>query len=601
MRGRTSRRLLARRANPNTAVTSRRSICTTSSSANPASRRRHRRPRVWRAPGVMAARCKRSGKICGMTPRRGPRATGQRSEAVGQPTTWSGVRQRDLQQDALHHPVEQVGLVGHAPVDRAMGVTPEAVGHRLHGDRRQTLLVSQFQARGRAMAARSIWAGRPTDASIPQAGERPVLLDRVGVSPGPVSPSRSVRAGAPRPSGPDLLDGCHGVVEPLIQSASVLGHQARDGPRQSLAAAPRPTPASMRVSNTRRSARRSLVMTGTPAVVNRTREPPHLAPQEHRTAEGRLGLLGDTHPAPRLVRAKIRRSGLLGHAHFFLSLAPRELGGANRPTTWQLVGVHLDADRTLEPPVGDAPANQALISRSCSGPNGGAPTASTPAPTPARPRGFGRSCMFPTFMITSLHHYGEDDPRPLDVDRDCLYPTYAYDIYLLRHAHPADRGRRPHIPAKWPRGPGPAGTRRLRRGSDPLCLARFTRHVRTLHRAPDFGQAPLVWFDHLLDVATRSQVDVIFPTQEQVTVLSHQLPRLLRAGLVTAVPPFASRRRCSTSSACARWPAWRRPNRGRSSCRTHWRRPSGAASRPTSRPPSNRLGRRAARPPMRRA
>ena len=76
--------------------------------------------------------------------------------------------------------------------------------------------------------------------------------------------------------------------------------------------------------------------------------------------------------------------------------------------------------------------------------------------------------------------------------------------------------------------------------SDPLCLARFTRHVRTLHRVPDFGQAPLVWFDHLLDVATRSQVDVIFPTQEQVTVLSHQLPRLLRAGLVTAVPPFAS-------------------------------------------------------------
>jgi predicted ATP-grasp superfamily ATP-dependent carboligase len=76
--------------------------------------------------------------------------------------------------------------------------------------------------------------------------------------------------------------------------------------------------------------------------------------------------------------------------------------------------------------------------------------------------------------------------------------------------------------------------------SDPLCLARFTRHVRTLHRVPNFGQAPLVWFDHLLDVATRSHADLIFPTQEQVTVLSHQLPRLLGAGLVTAVPPFAS-------------------------------------------------------------
>jgi predicted ATP-grasp superfamily ATP-dependent carboligase len=76
--------------------------------------------------------------------------------------------------------------------------------------------------------------------------------------------------------------------------------------------------------------------------------------------------------------------------------------------------------------------------------------------------------------------------------------------------------------------------------SDPLCLARFTRHVRTLHRVPDFGPAPLVWFDRLLDVASRSHIDVIFPTQEQVTVLSHQLPRLLQAGLVTAVPPFAS-------------------------------------------------------------
>jgi glutathione synthase/RimK-type ligase-like ATP-grasp enzyme len=76
--------------------------------------------------------------------------------------------------------------------------------------------------------------------------------------------------------------------------------------------------------------------------------------------------------------------------------------------------------------------------------------------------------------------------------------------------------------------------------SDPVCLALFTRHVRALHRVPSFGPAPLVWFDHLLSVAVGSQIDVIFPTQEQVTVLSHQLPRLLAAGLLTAVPPFAS-------------------------------------------------------------
>jgi predicted ATP-grasp superfamily ATP-dependent carboligase len=76
--------------------------------------------------------------------------------------------------------------------------------------------------------------------------------------------------------------------------------------------------------------------------------------------------------------------------------------------------------------------------------------------------------------------------------------------------------------------------------SDPVCLARFTRHVRTLHRVPDFGSQPLEWFDRLLETAVRSGIDVIFPTQEQVTVLSHQLPRLTEAGLATAVPPFAS-------------------------------------------------------------
>jgi biotin carboxylase len=76
--------------------------------------------------------------------------------------------------------------------------------------------------------------------------------------------------------------------------------------------------------------------------------------------------------------------------------------------------------------------------------------------------------------------------------------------------------------------------------SDPLCLARFTHHVRTLHRVPEFGRQPLEWFDRLLETSVRSGVDVVFPTQEQVTVLSHQLPRLTEAGLATAVPPFAA-------------------------------------------------------------
>jgi glutathione synthase/RimK-type ligase-like ATP-grasp enzyme len=76
--------------------------------------------------------------------------------------------------------------------------------------------------------------------------------------------------------------------------------------------------------------------------------------------------------------------------------------------------------------------------------------------------------------------------------------------------------------------------------SDPVCLARFTRHVRALPSVPAFGRQPMAWFDRLLEVARQTQIDVVFPTQEQVAVLSHQLPRLVEAGLATAVPPFAS-------------------------------------------------------------
>jgi biotin carboxylase len=76
--------------------------------------------------------------------------------------------------------------------------------------------------------------------------------------------------------------------------------------------------------------------------------------------------------------------------------------------------------------------------------------------------------------------------------------------------------------------------------ADPICLARFTRHVTKLVRVPKYGAEPLVWFDRVLDAAKGGRIDVVFPTQEQVAVLSHQLPRLSEAGLATAIPPFAS-------------------------------------------------------------
>lgn len=75
---------------------------------------------------------------------------------------------------------------------------------------------------------------------------------------------------------------------------------------------------------------------------------------------------------------------------------------------------------------------------------------------------------------------------------------------------------------------------------DPFCLCRFTVHVRRVHRVPAFGTDPFGWLDAALAVATRRGIDLLFPTQEQVTVMSQAAPRLRAAGLRTAVPGFAA-------------------------------------------------------------
>lgn len=73
-----------------------------------------------------------------------------------------------------------------------------------------------------------------------------------------------------------------------------------------------------------------------------------------------------------------------------------------------------------------------------------------------------------------------------------------------------------------------------------LCLGRFTRHVRRVHRVPEFGPGPLAWFEEACAIAVRRKVDVLFPTQEQVTVLSARRTRL---PVRTIVPQFAALRR----------------------------------------------------------
>jgi hypothetical protein len=77
---------------------------------------------------------------------------------------------------------------------------------------------------------------------------------------------------------------------------------------------------------------------------------------------------------------------------------------------------------------------------------------------------------------------------------------------------------------------------------DPICLGRFTRYARRVHKVPAYGPDPLGWLDAALAVYQSGGFDVLFPTQEQVAVLSHSAQRLESAGVKTAVPPFEALR-----------------------------------------------------------
>jgi hypothetical protein len=73
--------------------------------------------------------------------------------------------------------------------------------------------------------------------------------------------------------------------------------------------------------------------------------------------------------------------------------------------------------------------------------------------------------------------------------------------------------------------------------SSRICLTRFTRHVRAVHDVPRFGLDPFGWLAAAERIAGERKTDLLFPTQEQVTVLSAR-QKYLR--VATIVPPFAS-------------------------------------------------------------
>jgi ATP-grasp domain len=76
--------------------------------------------------------------------------------------------------------------------------------------------------------------------------------------------------------------------------------------------------------------------------------------------------------------------------------------------------------------------------------------------------------------------------------------------------------------------------------STPVCLTRFTRHVSKVHAVPPFGRAPLAWLDAAERIAVARHADLLFPTQEQVAVLSALAGE---CRVRTIVPSFKALRR----------------------------------------------------------
>jgi biotin carboxylase len=82
--------------------------------------------------------------------------------------------------------------------------------------------------------------------------------------------------------------------------------------------------------------------------------------------------------------------------------------------------------------------------------------------------------------------------------------------------------------------------------------ARFTRHVRRVHRVPPFGADPFAWMDAAIHVLEAGDFDVLVPTQEQVAMLAAQPDRVRATGAALPVPSFAAVERVMDKVAQAR-------------------------------------------------
>ena len=98
---------------------------------------------------------------------------------------------------------------------------------------------------------------------------------------------------------------------------------------------------------------------------------------------------------------------------------------------------------------------------------------------------------------------------------------------------------------------GPAGHHIEVLDSDPMCLARFSRWVRRLHRCPRSGDDPVGYLSALEGVAADRGIDVVLPTHEQAWLLASARP-LLGAAVRVAVAPASAFDRVQSKLAFAR-------------------------------------------------
>jgi hypothetical protein len=69
---------------------------------------------------------------------------------------------------------------------------------------------------------------------------------------------------------------------------------------------------------------------------------------------------------------------------------------------------------------------------------------------------------------------------------------------------------------------------------DPLCLARFSRLVRSVHSCPRSGVDPLAYLDVVKQVVGERRIDVVFPTHEQAWLFAAAAPLFSRLPIAAA-------------------------------------------------------------------